>query len=126
MDLNVHDGTSLVALFGPAARTATVNGSAADMRDFRGKLSVILGSAAGTGTTPTLDVKLQDSADGTSGWADIPGAVFSQVTTVASQQAIGLNVDEARQFIRGVATIGGTGPSFNFVLFTLGRKQVAA
>ena len=60
-------GVSVLSLLDPADRSATVNGLAADILDYEGHAAAILQSAAGTGTTPTLDVKLQDSADGSTG-----------------------------------------------------------
>lgn len=110
------------ALHPTAARTTTTNGSAVDVRAQKGIAAVLLDSAAGTGTTPTLDVKIQDSADGSTGWADIAGAAFTQVTNAASQQKIGVDLDSCRGYIRAVATIGGTTPSFTFSVTALGRS----
>lgn len=101
-----------------AARTATVNGSGADLWGVAGRareVIAVLSSAAGTGTTPTLDVKLQESDDNSS-FTDIAaaniagGAQFAQVTTVASfQERI---YRPQKRYVRAVATIGGTTPSF--------------
>ena len=117
-------GVSVLSLFDPAARTATVNGSAVDILDYDGFAAGILQSAAGTGTTPTLDVKLQDSADGSTGWADIAGAAFAQVTNAASRQIVKFNASAARRYIRAVATIGGTTPSFACAACLIGKKQI--
>lgn len=59
----VMDILNLLNLFPTAARTATANGTGVDLQQYSGDVAVVLDSAAGTGTTPTLDVKLQDSAD---------------------------------------------------------------
>lgn len=106
---------TLTALLATAARTATANGTGVDCRALRGRALVILDSAAGTGTTPTLDVKLQDSADNSS-FADITGATFTQVTNAASLQSIAVNLDGARRYVRAVSTIAGTTPSFTYSL----------
>lgn len=96
-----------------AARTATANGTGVDAQALRGRGLVILDSAAGTGTSPTLDLKLQDSADNSS-FADITGATFTQVINAASRQTLLVNLDGARRYLRAVSTIGGTTPSFTF------------
>ena len=51
-------GVSVLSLFDPTSRNATVNGSAVDILDYEGQAAAILQSAAGTGTNPTLNVKL--------------------------------------------------------------------
>ncbi len=123
---DIHGPAKLESLLAPAARVADENGAAVNVRDYIGIPKVILDSAIGTGTTPTLDVKLQDSADGSTGWTDITGAVFTQVTDAAAAlEAIGLKVDEVKEYIRAVVTITGTGPSFTFSVHLAGRKQVA-
>ena len=114
---------SLASLFATAAVIVTTNGAAVDVQNFLGLVKIVLDSTAGTGTAPTLDIKLQDSADGTTGWTDISGAVFAQVTNAAaSLQSIGLDIEGARKFIRGVATLTGTSPSFTFSLNLLGNQ----
>ena len=118
-------GASVLSLLDPADRTATANGPAVDILDYEGYAAAILQSAAGTGTTPTLDVKLQDSADGSTGWADIAGAAFAQVTNAAaSKQIVKFNASAARRYIRAVATVGGTTPSFACAVSFIGKKQI--
>lgn len=120
---NLKDGVDLVTLFAVAARTSTANGTGADVLDYEGKATVILGSAAGSGTSPTLDVKVQDSDDNST-FADIAGAVFTQVTGAgASNQAIGVGLNAARRYVRAVATIGGTSPSFSCGVWLLAKKK---
>jgi hypothetical protein len=119
--LDINGVVTLNSLHPTAARTTTTNGSAVDVRSQKGIAPVILDSAAGTGTSPTLDVKIQDSADGSTSWADVTGATFTQVINAASQQKIGLDLDATRGYIRAVATIGGTSPSFTFSVSALGR-----
>lgn len=63
---------------------------------------------AASGTTPTLDVTVQDSANGSTGWATI-GTFTQAITTGAQQIAIAGTV---RQYTRVVFTIAGTNPSF--------------
>ena len=123
---NAHSPLTPNSTLAPAARTATANGTGVDLKDYIGQAKVILHSALGTGTTPTLDVKLQDSDDNST-FADITGATFTQVTdAAASLQAIGVDVDKVKRYVRAVATIGGTTPSFTCNCIIVGRKQVAA
>jgi len=126
----MHPGNVLArvtdaVLFAPAARTTTANGTGVDVTDYEGVATVLLTSAAGTGTTPTLDVKLADSADNST-WADIPGATFAQVTTAASEQLLAFDVQAARKFVRAQCTIAGTTPSFTFAVAFVGIKKVAS
>jgi hypothetical protein len=76
---------------------------------------------AGTvsGTSPTLDVKLQDSADGSS-WADT-GVAFTQVTATGSRQQREFRTKQGRPHVRLAATVGGTSPSFGGVSARLGH-----
>ena len=118
-------GVSVLSLFDPADRSATANGSSVDILNYEGQAAAILQSAAGTGTTPTLDVKLQDSADGSTGWADVTGAAFSQVTNAAaSAQVVKFNASAVQRYIRAVATIAGTTPSCTCAASFVGKKQI--
>ena len=76
---------------------------------------------AGTvsGTSPTLDAKLQDSADGST-WADT-GVSFTQVTASGSRQQRELKTKQGRPYVRVAATVGGTSPSFGGVSVRLGH-----
>lgn len=71
---------------------------------------------------PTLDVKIQESADNST-WTNITGGVFDTVEDSASYQRITLNVDGLKKYIRAVAVIDGTNPEFEFSVQALGIKQ---
>lgn len=102
-------------LFSPAARTTTANGTGVDVTKYEGTALAILDVGTTSGTTPTLDVKLQE-ADAVGGtYTDIPGAVFAQVAGPA-QSIVRIDLDGRKRAIRGVATIGGTTPSFILAL----------
>lgn len=114
----------VTSLLPTAARTATANGTGVDAKDYIGIAAVVLDSGAGTGTTPTLDIKIQDSDDNTT-FADLsPAVAFTQVVAGATVQRVALNLDAARRYIRAVSTITGTTPSFTYSVNLLGRKQV--
>lgn len=107
-----------------AARTSTVTGSAVDLQQYIGKVAFIQQVGTVSGTTPTLDGKIQDSADGSTGWADVSGATFStQVTASNNQQVIAVDVRSTKRYVRYVGTIGGTTPSFAVGVIAVGEKQ---
>ena len=68
---------AFVGVLADAHATGTVNGASIDTAHFDEALIVL---NAGTATaTGTLDAKIQESADGSTGWADVTGAAFAQV-----------------------------------------------
>ena len=113
------DKIALIAGHPTAARTATGQTSGIDLKDYDGDVVFLLDSAAGTGTSPTLDVTIEDSADNSS-FAAITDAAFTQVTTTASAQKLVVNKDSARRYVRVKYTIGGTTPSFTFSVNAVG------
>ena len=123
---NLKDGVDILTLFGAAARTASANGTGVDALDYEGKAQVILTSTAGTGTSPTLAMKLQDSDDNSS-FSDVAGATFTQVTNAAAaMEGIGVDLNATKRYLRAVATIGGTSPSFTCAVAVLAKKKYVA
>ena len=114
---NLGSKTYVASLLGADSRSASANGTGFDLQgsnDAEGEAIVILDSEAGTGTSPTLDVKLQESANN-SDWSDISGATFTQVTDGgAGFEKISINVNDTERYLRAVATLGGTSPVFVF------------
>lgn len=106
-------GNIIAQLVGLAASTytSTTNGTGVDLSQYDGQVAVLLDSAAGTGTSPTSNVKIQDSADNSS-FADVTGLAFTQVTTTASRQKLVFDTRDVRRYVRVVNTVGGTTPSF--------------
>ena len=103
------DGKSLVA---PAAFTTTstetsVDFGAAGTNGGGGSLHVI----AASGSSPTLDAKIQTSAD---------NASFSDYITFAQQPAVGsefkTSTSNPARYARAVLTIGGSTPSFTVAI----------
>lgn len=91
------------------ARTTTATGTPFNTEDaiaFSAKLSI----TAASGTTPTLDLKLQESVDGTN-WNDV--AAFPQKTGAGTHSKTFGPLTPGSQ-CRWSWTIGGTTPSFNF------------
>ena len=113
------DKIALIAGHPTAARTSTGQTSGIDLKDYDGDVVFLLDSAAGTGTSPTLDVTIEDSADNSS-FAAITDAAFTQVTGTASAQKLVVNKDSARRYVRVKYTLGGTTPSFTFSVNAVG------
>lgn len=107
-----------------ATVTSTSTGSGIDIRDYIGRMAVILTcGAASAGTNPTITVKLQESADNST-FADITGATFTAVTDAASFQQIAIDCDSAERYIRAVGTVGGTNtPTFAYSVIGYGVKK---
>lgn len=89
-----------------AARTATGNGSAFEPGD-KAIARLRLNVTAAAGTSPTLNVTIQTSHDGTT-WRS--AGTFTQATAVSEQRAA-FSID---RFVRATWTIAGTSPSFTF------------
>jgi hypothetical protein len=124
-----HIGATLqtLALVPMADITATTTGTGIDVTDYVGSIAVVLSGKNVAGTSPTLIVKLQDSADNDT-FADITGAVFTTVTAAGTKastlQKISVNIDGAAKYLRAVATIGGTvSPEFLLSCTAVGVKQ---
>lgn len=105
--LGEYASTDDVTLAAPAARTATGNGSSLALVD-RNQLRLTLDVTAASGTTPTLDVTVQHSPDGST-WATL--GTFAQRTAAGSERKIFSGVD---RYVRANHAIGGTAPSFTF------------
>ena len=116
-----------LVLAAAARRTSTLTGTGIDALHYEGVALVVLNASAGTGTTPTLDVKLQHSDDNST-FADVTGAAFTQVTSdggTAGAQVMKVNVSDLKRYLRVIGTIAGTTPSFDFGVEFLGIKKAS-
>lgn len=104
------------------ARTANYVGTAFDTKDYEGQAKVIIDVGAVSGTSPTLDLKLQDATTSGGTYADIPGATAAQLTATGLVE-INFNVSAARQFLKVAGTITGTSPSFAVAEIFTGFKK---
>ena len=120
--IDVH-GELLASNLIAGTYTADANGAGADLQGYQGVLKIVLDSGAGGGTTPTLDVKIQDSTDNLT-FADVSGKVFTQVTDSASIQSLAIDTRAVRRYIRAVLTIGGSTPTFGLAAIVVGQKQM--
>lgn len=120
---DINSNLTQVSVSAIAARTSTVTTTAVDLRQYKGGLIVEQLVGAVSGTSPTLNGKLQTSADGSTGWTDITGATFTQVTASDSFQKIGIVENQTLGYVRYVGTIAGTTPSFTMGVVLLGAKE---
>lgn len=90
-------------------KTATYNGTALELGD-KGTMCLTLDSTAVSGTTPSMTVAIETSADGTT-WRAV--ASFTAQTATASERKSFTGLD---RFVRAAVTISGTTPSFTFGL----------
>ena len=74
-----------------------------------GERGVLLRFGAVTGTSPTIDVKIQESTASGGTYTDISGATFTQVTASNKTQVISFR--RSKQYARAYATLGGTTPT---------------
>ena len=115
---NFAYGSTVTHLSASASQASTVTGAAVDLSGYDAPLAIIQSHGTGTGT---LDGKLQHSADGSTGWADISGAAFTQSTTTADVKVLALNPTSVNRYIRYVGTIV-TGPQ-NVGVVMIGMKK---
>jgi hypothetical protein len=112
----------------PAARTAAITaGTAIDCISTDGPMNAIQDIGTVSGTSPTWDGKIQESDTTTSGdFADITGAVFTQVTASTNIQCI--QFQRTKRYVRYVAAIGGSStPTFGVDVLLIGQiKKIGA
>lgn len=90
-----------------AARTTSGNSGTLDAESF-GVASLLLDVTAASGTTPTLNVTVEESDDGTT-WRQV--GTFAQKTAVSNERkSFAISAPKYRV----TWTIGGTTPSFTF------------
>lgn len=92
-----------------AARTASGNSGAVSGFGDRSTLRAQLDATAAAGTTPTLDVVLEDTLDGTN-W-NVVGTFAQKVA--AGREVINVTTPFTDR-LRARWTVGGTTPSFTF------------
>lgn len=91
-------------------KTATFNGDPVACPG--GTLRLLLNVSAASGTTPTLDVKIQTRKDSADTFRDLASSPsFAQKTAAGSERKCFPGCDRE---VRVVATIGGTTPSFTY------------
>jgi hypothetical protein len=118
----LYDNTTRLTLFTAATRSASANGTGADVAGFIGELAVTLISGPGAGGG-TNTVKLQDSDDDAT-YADLTGKAFTAVGAAGVISRFKLDTRACKKYVRAVSTISGTW-SGAFGVIADGIKQVS-
>jgi hypothetical protein len=108
--MSLKESTVAAEILPVAARTADANSSGVDTWN-KGRpreAIILLDIGAVSGTTPTLDLKIQESSDNST-WNDLTGGAFPQKTAAGFSE---LAIRGFRRYIRAVHDVGGTSPSF--------------
>ncbi len=124
MSTHLHDVANAALLkngSSPAAQTSTVTATGVDMLLGNGQCFAVQHVGAVSGTTPTLNGKIQESSDNST-WSDISGAAFTEVTASTSLQIISFL--RTKRYLRYVGTIAGTTPSFTMAVIIGEQKQM--
>lgn len=101
---NLLEQTGLISA---SIGSGETDGTGIDTTDYVPRqLSLLVTGVNIQGTTPTLDVKVQESADNSTNWTDVTGASVTQITTTTSVQRI--NFQATKRYVRVAATVGGT------------------
>ncbi|ADO68705.1 hypothetical protein [Stigmatella aurantiaca] len=119
MNANSTDAGVLVAIRSGTAPAAVVAGSrnsaAVDRRGFDScVLAAQTGSASGGPTSLTLAAKLQESADGSTGWTDVAGAAIEPLISENGVARVNVRLPTAKRYLRVTETVsftGGTSPT---------------
>jgi hypothetical protein len=109
--MNFHTSSQVInAALG--TKTSTVTSSAIDRLNFD---EVSFKQTVGTvsGTSPTLDGKIQHCDTSGGSYTDVTGAVFTQVTASTKEQLVRILGVGLKRYVKYVGTIAGTSPSFD-------------
>lgn len=114
---SASESLKAITLESPQTITATQNGSAVDLGPHRQAVMVTVQTGDITGASTTYDLKIQGSADGSTGWADITGAALTQMTENDDNKIACIDVKTegaSQRYIRLVSTLAGGTPSLTF------------
>lgn len=78
---------------------------------------------ASSGTTETLDMKLQQSADvdDADAWHDVPSGAFTETTGTGHKRVVLASTVVFGPFVRIVAEVGGADHSFTVTVYVNGK-----
>ncbi|MBA4065457.1 MAG: hypothetical protein C0501_17435 [Isosphaera sp.] len=110
MSTALHDlASAAVAAAGlyPDTRTSSPTGPAVDLIAADGPCFAV--QLVGDFTGDSLAGRVEQSADGSTGWATVPGAEFAAVTAANNVQVI--RFARSLRYVRYAATLAGISPS---------------
>lgn len=101
---------SFVSLLPNASRNADATGTIVDVSGYEGE-GILLGDFGFVSGTSTLDVKAETSTtdDFSADVEDVPGGAFTQITTASGRQAIQINMNGLKQYLRINHNVGAAG-----------------
>ena len=110
----VFDNVAILQSLVPAVITATTNGSAVDTKGYNdGMVQILAGAIDLTSANETYTFSVEHSDDGSTGWTAVSGLTN---TITANNQAKEIRLAElnvvTKRYLRVVATLAGTTPSF--------------
>jgi hypothetical protein len=105
------------------AVTVDAVGSAIDVRKYDGSGKFVLVVNQTGGTTPTLDVKLTESATLGGTYTDVAGGAYTQFTTVDGVQAIDVDLAQSKGFVKFSYDSGGTSPAYTVTSLLIAEKK---
>lgn len=100
-----------VALPSAARGSGTIQSGPIAASGTAGDVLLAVHVTAASGTTPTLNVSLEESVDGSTAWTAITGSGIVQLTAAGNATAY---ASPSKSFVRVTATVAGTTPSFTF------------
>lgn len=122
--MTFHDFPNKVLLsasrFGVAV-TSDGGGTGVDMLLTDGVCFAVQSVGTTSGTSPTLDSKIQESDDDST-YTDVSGATFAQVTAASNLQVI--RFQRTKRYVRIHNDVGGTSPSFVITALIGAEKKI--
>jgi hypothetical protein len=113
---------TVLELLAAKRRTASANGTGVDLQGYvnpggREMKAYLNCGAISSGTS--LDVKIQESDASGSGYTDITGAAFTQLTTSPGDEEIHFRTN--KRYVRAVGTLVGTNYEYGVILLVENR-----
>lgn len=109
----IREAIKFVSSLVPAVRTADANGTAVDTLGYNTACLIVnTGDIDTASTDETYAVNVEESVDGSTGWAAVTGASVAVTADnqIKSVEIPGLGVSRKR-YLRAVLDVGGTTPS---------------
>jgi hypothetical protein len=116
---DVASAALVAAAVSPGTKTSTVTGSAIDMITADGPCFAV--QQVGAFSATSLAGVIQESADGSTGWAAVSGAAFASVTGANNVQIV--TFARTARYLRYVGTITGGSPSIDMAVLVGEQKK---
>lgn len=100
-----------IAIPSAARGSGTVTSGPVAASGYAGDVLLAVHCTAASGTSPTLNVSLEESVDGNGSWTAITGSGITQLTAAGNAVAY---ASPSKSFVRVTSTVAGTTPSFTF------------